>query len=656
MPTLSENFNSILIKLIGKQSEVRGLLLRTRYLLIIDTLCVIAAYCLSLIVRYESLSLSVDILLTRWYWVLLSLALRLGLYRMFGLYARLWRYASVQEVMQIVKASALTSVVQIIINFVPLLFGFPFINALSIIFLDWLINLAFLSGSRLTLRMILNWLSIHNKRVLSKLSSKNYVLIAGAGDVGLMVAKMMFENPDLGYEPVGFIDDDKAKESYRVLGIPVLGGRRNLSDIIKQRNVKELVVAMPTAPQDTIDEIYNICQKIPIPMRVIPDIRGLLTGTLSVEQLRQWRSQSSYRDASIDINKTSHTIQNVMVTGGAGFIGSNFVRYMLSTYPSYRIVVYDKLTYAGNLDNLRGLKQIYGDRFVFIKGDICNAAQVSEAMRDCQIDTIVNFSAETHVDRSLMFPEDFLITNILGTFQLLEAAKQFNIVRYHQVSTDEVYGQVIRGSFNEEDPLETRSPYSASKASGDLLTHAYYVSFGVPATISRGSNNIGPYQYPEKAVPLFITNALENKLLPIYGDGLYIRDYQYVLDHCRGIDFVLHYGKIGEIYNLGGNNEVTALDLAKLILDRLGKPQALIRLVNDRSGQDRRYSLNCSKIRTLGWEPQWPFEKALDTTIDWYIHNEEWWRKLKTVEYREYYDKQYRERLEKAGQLTAMID
>ena len=232
---------------------------------------------------------------------------------------------------------------------------------------------------------------------------------------------------------------------------------------------------------------------------------------------------------------------------------------MLETYPNYMIVVYDKLTYAGNPDNLLGFREAYPDRYVFFKGDITDREQVALAMKMYQIDCIVNFAAETHVDRSLMDPDAFLQTNVYGTYALLEAGRKFNVLRFHQVSTDEVYGQVIRGSFSEKDPLETRSPYSASKAAADLLVHAYYTSFGVPVTITRGSNNIGPYQYPEKALPLFITNALDDLPIPVYGDGLYVRDYQYVLDHCRGIDMVLHRGVPGEIYNLGGGSAMRRL-------------------------------------------------------------------------------------------------
>ncbi len=339
-------------------------------------------------------------------------------------------------------------------------------------------------------------------------------------------------------------------------------------------------------------------------------------------------------------------MRNLMVTGGAGFIGSNFVRYMLRKYPDYRIVVYDKLTYAGNLENLKDVAQDFGDRYAFVKGDICDADLVREVIRQHDIDTIVNFAAATHVDRSLMEPDEFIRTDVFGTYVLLEAAKEFGLERYHQVSTDEVYGEVLEGHAKETDPLHTRSPYSASKASGDLLCIAYFTSFGVPITITRGSNNIGPYQYPEKVVPLFITNAIDDEPLPLYGDGSQMRDYQYVVDHCEGIDVVLHKGKPGEVYNLGTGVETRNIDMARAILDILGKPHSLIRHVKDRPGHDRRYALDVSKIRALGWESRHTFEEALEKTVRWYVENEWWWRPIKSGEhYQEYYQRQYAERL-----------
>ncbi len=335
-------------------------------------------------------------------------------------------------------------------------------------------------------------------------------------------------------------------------------------------------------------------------------------------------------------------MKNLLITGGAGFIGSNFVRYMLQKYSDYALVVYDKLTYAGNLDNLRDLAG--NPRYAFVRGDICDAPAVAQAIREHHIDTVVNFAAETHVDRSIMDADAFIKTDVYGSYVLLEAAKQFGLERYHQVGTDEVYGWVAEGHSREDDRLLPRSPYAASKASADLLIYAYHVTHHVPVTITRGANNIGPFQYPEKVVPLFITNALDNAPLPLYGDGRQQRDYQYVLDHCEAIDLVLQRGKLGEIYNVGTGREVYNIDMAHLILKLLGKPESLLQHVQDRPGHDRRYSLDVTKLRALGWEPAHSFEEALEKTVRWYVANEWWWRKIKSGEYREYYDRQYAER------------
>jgi dTDP-glucose 4,6-dehydratase len=335
-------------------------------------------------------------------------------------------------------------------------------------------------------------------------------------------------------------------------------------------------------------------------------------------------------------------VKNILVTGGAGFIGSNFVRYLLERHESYKVVVYDKLTYAGNLDNLVDISERFGRRYAFVRGDICDADSVEQVMRTHEIDTIVNFAAESHVDRSLMEPGAFIQTDVYGTYVLLEAAKAFEVERYHQVSTDEVYGEVLEGRSTEEDRLHTRSPYSASKAGGDLMCLAYFTSFGVPVTITRGSNNIGPYQYPEKVVPLFITNAIDDLPLPLYGDGSQMRDYQYVVDHCEGINVVLHTGQPGEIYNLGTGVETRNIDMARLILQLLGKPESLIQPITDRPGHDRRYALDCRKIRSLGWRSRHTFEEALEETVRWYVDNEWWWRKIKSgAYYEEYYTRQY---------------
>ena len=332
-------------------------------------------------------------------------------------------------------------------------------------------------------------------------------------------------------------------------------------------------------------------------------------------------------------------MRNILVTGGAGFIGSNFVRYMLNKYSDYKVVVYDKLTYAGNLDNLRGVED--DPRYTFVRGDICDAEKVDEVMGEHEIDALVNFAAATHVDRSLMEPDEFIRTDVFGTYVLLEAAKKYRVERYHQVSTDEVYGQVLEGSSLETDPLVPRSPYAASKAGGDLMCYAYFVSFGVLATITRGANCIGPYQYPEKVVPLFITNAIDDIPLPLYGDGRQMRDYQYVLDHCEAIDVVLHKGLPGEIYNAGTGVETENIVMVRMILELLGKPESLIQHITNRPGHDRRYSLNCDKIKALGWHSRHTFEQALEKTVRWYVDNEWWWRKIKSGEYWEYYRRQY---------------
>lgn len=332
-------------------------------------------------------------------------------------------------------------------------------------------------------------------------------------------------------------------------------------------------------------------------------------------------------------------MKNLLVTGGAGFIGSNFTRYMLDKYPEYSVVVYDKLTYAGNLDNLRDVAT--DPRYAFVRGDIADAEIVRRTINEYAIDTIVNFAADTHVDRSIMAPDAFIKTDVVGTYTLLEAARELEIARYHQISTDEVYGYIPEGRTDEHYPLKPRSPYAASKAGADLLVHAYYVTYGLPVTITRGANNIGPYQYPEKVVPLFTTNLIDDQPIPIYGDGLQVRDYQYVLDHCEAIDLVLHQGALGEIYNVGTEVETPNIEMAKLLLQLLDKPESLMQHVADRAGHDRRYAMDCSKLRALGWQSKHTFETALRDTVAWYVANEWWWRKIKSGEFAEYYRKQY---------------
>ena len=341
-------------------------------------------------------------------------------------------------------------------------------------------------------------------------------------------------------------------------------------------------------------------------------------------------------------------MKNILVTGGAGFIGANFVHYMLSRHDDYRIIVYDKLTYAGNLDNLLPVQD--DPRYAFVRGDICDRIMVEQTLRDHNIDTIVNFAAESHVDRSIMDPDAFIQTSVYGTYTLLESAKNLGLERYHQISTDEVYGHIPAGySSKETDKVDPRSPYAASKASADLLVNAYHITYGLPVTITRGSNNIGPYQYPEKAVPLFATNAIDNLPLPVYGDGRQMREYQYVVDHCEAIDLVLHRGTVGEIYNIGTGVEVENLTMIEILLDSLNRPRSLIRHVADRPGHDRRYSLDIAKITALGWEPDHSPAEAINKTADWYRDNEWWWRKIKNGDFRQYYEAQYGDRLRAAA-------
>jgi dTDP-glucose 4,6-dehydratase len=332
----------------------------------------------------------------------------------------------------------------------------------------------------------------------------------------------------------------------------------------------------------------------------------------------------------------------VLVTGGAGFIGSHFVKFALQTHPDWQIVNLDKLSYAGNLENLANLPD--ATRHQFVKGDIADHEIVARLWSQ-GVDIVVNFAAETHVDRSILWADDFIKTDVLGAFTLLEAAREFGVKKFIQVSTDEVYGSIASGSFSEESPLNPRNPYSASKAGADRLAFAYYTTHNVPVTITRCSNNFGPNQYPEKFIPLFITNALEGKSLPLYGDGRNVRDWIYVEDHCAAIDFLVSHGQPGETYNIAGGNEVENIEIARGIVRKLGKPESLIQLVKDRPGHDRRYSLNADKLAALGWRPNRDFPRALDATIDWYVQNESWWRKIKSGEFKKYYTAQYGSRL-----------
>ena len=327
----------------------------------------------------------------------------------------------------------------------------------------------------------------------------------------------------------------------------------------------------------------------------------------------------------------------LLVTGGAGFIGSNFVRHVLGSHPDDSIVNLDKLTYAGNLSSLA---DVAGDpRYRFVRGDIGDAKLVRDLLRD--VDALVNFAASSHVDRSLIEPEEFLRTDVFGVFTLLEAVRDLKVPRFVHISTDEVYGSVAHGSSRETDPVRPSNPYSASKAGGDLLALAYFHTHRVPVLITRSSNNFGPYQYPEKVVPLFITNALEDQPLPLYGDGRNVRDWLYVLDNCEAIDLVLRKGGEGQVYNIGGAHEVENIVLTRQILRLTGKPDTLIQPVKDRPGHDRRYSLDCTKVRQLGWTPRHQFADALEATVRWYRERAEWWRPLKSGEFKAYYQHQY---------------
>ncbi|MCB4790637.1 MAG: dTDP-glucose 4,6-dehydratase [Elusimicrobia bacterium] len=328
----------------------------------------------------------------------------------------------------------------------------------------------------------------------------------------------------------------------------------------------------------------------------------------------------------------------LLVTGGAGFIGSNFIRHILNKYKNYSIINLDKLTYAGNLDNLKDLEK--NGRHKFIKGDICDVKTIDKLIPS--VDVVINFAAETHVDRSIHEPGSFIKTDVFGTYVLLEVVKKYKIKRYIQISTDEVYGSISRGSFNENSQIKPNSPYSASKASADMLVRSYFITYKLPVIITRSSNNFGPYQYPEKVIPLFVTNAIENKPLPLYGDGKNVRDWLYVLDNCKAIDKVLHKGKDGGIYNIGGGNEINNLMLTGMILNILKKPKSLIKKVTDRPGHDRRYSLSCIKIKKeLNWKPEANFRDAMEDTVNWYVNNIDWWKKVKNKSFEKYYKKQY---------------
>jgi dTDP-glucose 4,6-dehydratase len=329
-------------------------------------------------------------------------------------------------------------------------------------------------------------------------------------------------------------------------------------------------------------------------------------------------------------------MKRMVVTGAAGFIGSNFVRYQLEQNADIQITIFDKLTYAGNVETIKDLDP---DRHSFVQGDIADAQAVRDVMKDC--DVIVNFAADSHVDRSLMDGSDFVSTNTRGVHNILEAAREFELERVLHVSTDEVYGSIKDGSFSETDPMGPRNPYSASKAGGELMAMAHFASFGTPVIVTRGSNTYGPWQYPEKVLPLFVTNAIDDESLPLYGDGTNVREWLYVDDHCSGIDHALRHGTPGEIYNVSSGHERQNIVLTNKILDSLGKSSDLIKPVGDRQGHDFRYSIDCSKLQGLGWNAQTDWDEGVERTVRWYQDNEWWWRKIKSGEFKEYYEKQY---------------
>ena len=340
-------------------------------------------------------------------------------------------------------------------------------------------------------------------------------------------------------------------------------------------------------------------------------------------------------------------MKNILVTGGAGFIGSAFIRHMVEACPQYNIVCYDKLTYAGNIDNLLPVSDDKNYRFE--RADVADRSAVRSVLERHAIDTIVNFAAESHVDRSILDPDAFIHTDVVGAYILLDEGRKHGIGRFCQVSTDEVYGDIDEGLSVEDDRFLPNSPYAASKAGGELMVRAYHVTYGMDTVVTRGSNTYGPYQYPEKLIPFFTSEAIDDRPLPLYGDGRQIRDWLYVDDHARGVAQILHFGNSGEAYNLAGENQRYNIDVTHRILELLGKPQSLIKHVPDREGHDRRYAMTAEKARALGWQCEYDFDRGLQATVRWYRENEWWWRKIKTGDYLEYYRQQYAERLATLG-------
>lgn len=333
---------------------------------------------------------------------------------------------------------------------------------------------------------------------------------------------------------------------------------------------------------------------------------------------------------------------NLLVCGGAGFVGSHFVKYILNKYPDYKVVNFDKLTYAGNLDNLKEIEN--NENYTFVKGDICDMQALANAVKENKIDVIINYAAETHVDRSIMDPTAFLKTDVFGVYNLLEITKKFNLQKMIEISTDEVFGSIENGKFSETSAFAPNSPYAAAKAGGDLLCRSYWVTYQTPVVVTHSCNFYGPNQYPEKLIPLFVTNLLEGKKVPVYGDGKNVREWIFVDDHCEAVDSILHKAEPGSVYNIGTGNEITNIEITKLILKYMEVGEEMIEYVKDRPGHDKRYALEVGKIKEdLGWEAKVDFEEGLKKTVQWYKENTEWWQKLKDGSYMEYYKKQYKQ-------------
>ena len=391
---------------------------------------------------------------------------------------------------------------------------------------------------------------------------------------------------------------------------------------------------------NSINELkaFNISERINIARRLLAQQKITLEEARIITGLSKEYFDALFSGLADKIEKKPSL--RLLVTGGTGFIGSNFIKYILNKYPNYRVINLDLLTYAGNLENLKEVQD--NPNYKFVKGDICDGELADQLVKDCE--TIVHFAAESHVDRSILDPAAFVKTNVLGTQVLLEAARRQGLKRFHHVSTDEIYGSLSEDDlpFNEKTAYDPRSPYSASKAGSDHLVRAYWHTYGLPITISNCTNNFGPYQFPEKFIPLFITNLIEGKKVPLYGDGLNKRDWLYVEDHCEALDLILHQGKIGETYCLGGGCEKTNIEVARQLVRLLGYGDEMILLVKDRPGHDRRYAVDFSKIKQeFGWQPKTNFEEGLAATVKWYQENQEWWKKIKSGEYLEYYKKQY---------------